>query len=65
MQKESLEGFIGQELSVAVPHRAYGKDRPFYWRGKLKEITDDTITLVTEKNETILVKLDWILQVVK
>jgi len=64
MKKESLERFIGQELTVAIPHRMYGKDRPFYWRGVLKELTDESITIVTEKNETILLKLDWILQVV-
>ncbi len=43
MQKSVCMRFIGQEVSVGVPHKY--EPRPFYFYGVAKEVTDDYLTL--------------------
>lgn len=64
MKRRDLKGFLDKEISIAIPHKVYGNERPFFYRDILKAVNDDSIVF-EYRNKMMLLQLDWILQVVE
>jgi len=43
MQKEECKRFLKQYIAVGIPHRS--EDRPFFFYGKLVDVTDNYVLL--------------------
>ena len=43
MHKKEFKRFLGKHVAVGVPHRS--EDRPFFFFGRLINVTDDAVLL--------------------
>jgi len=62
MRKEHLQPFLNKHVSIAVPNK-FDLKKPFYYKGFITRISNDTVFLITSDNKTMTVLIDWIVQV--